>query len=302
MVIMSNNRKDLRESMIGEAAEAVFESFSRMEETSKELTRNLRDAVAIDYRDTTPTKEALRHLVSGISDFYYQEGQDSKTTNKYPGAIACSQEALNLAAKLNKEKIAFGEAFRQLAKLNTSKTKAFYADDVPNAARNYSSSREALRFSDIARICQKQCVRTLPIAKHRPQLISWHWIEKPVSITTMTRNDAIELLKTNGVTGKTTSEYITRQIDALKALPANTMLEKKYSQKNPVIRVSHAWGKGISDRQITTGSLPLLFLKEGKLPTFKPAPKRPGRDQLLPKGPMVASTPIIAPTIGYGVR
>lgn len=300
---MSKVNEDTRESLIFQAAEIVFESFSRLEERSKELTRSLKNAVAIDYRDSAPTAQALQHLVSGISDFYYQDGQDPKMTNKYPGAIACSQNSLDLAAQLNREKIAFGEAFRQLAKLNISKSKAFYTDDVSSAVRTYSTSRRPLRFSNLARICQKQCIRALPIAKHPPRLISWHWIENPVSITTITRNDAIERLEASGTTGKTSSEYIARQVEALKALPANTVLEKKFSQNNPVIRVSHAWGKGISDRQITNGSLPLLFLKDSELPKFKPAPKRPEGEQLLSKSTaVVARPPLIAPTIGYGVR
>lgn len=295
--------EETRESIIFKAAEGVFESFSRLEGKSKELTRSLKDAEAIDYRDSAPNKEALKHLVSGINDFYYHDQQDPKMTNKYPGAIACSQNALDLAAQLNKEKVAFGEAFRQLAKLNISKTKAFYTNDVSNIVGAYSTSRRPLRFSDIARICQKQCVRTLPIAKHRPRLISWHWIEKPVSITTINRNEAIKRLTADGTKNRTIiSEHIAQQINALKALPANTVLEKKCSQNNPVIRVSHAWGTGISERHTANGSLPLLFLKDGELPKFKPAPKKPDPQESSCKNTMKERTPLIAPTIGYGVR
>ena len=254
------------EGSIVETVSELEDSYRRLLTIGNKLSRSLdKNAVGVLCVDGAPSADSLSALKSSFTHFMYEQGQDPKTTIKYPGAIGCSKKSIGLARKLNEEKTQFAGLFEKLAAFNVSKRKSFYKTKVSEA---FSNSRQPLRFTELSRLCQKQTVRLVPIAETYPQAITWHWMAKPESITTTPKTEIIKQLMQ--LDGARSSDRIQAQINEIQALP-NSELKKSQVKKNPTLRVTYQWGNGVDQRSIRQASMPILFEwnSNRELPDFR---------------------------------
>ncbi|MDA8682047.1 hypothetical protein N9M08_05895 [Porticoccaceae bacterium] len=254
------------ENDIIEAVKDLEIAYAQLMKAGRALVQSLdRGAFGVFCLDNAPSEQSLERLKQAFTNFTYDDGQDPKRTIKYPGAIGCSTESIRLAEKLNKEKKEFAVLFEHLSSLNAGKRKSFYKKQVSEL---FSRARQPLRFTTLSKICQKQATRLIPIADQYPEAITWHWIAQPESIITTTKDDVIKQLME--IDGESRSDRIQSHINNVLELPGKT-LKKVQKKKNPTLRVTYQWGKGVSDRSIRQASMPILFRWDSsiELPRFK---------------------------------
>lgn len=264
------------------AALEVDAVLSDLKNASLTLAKQLREhgSAVYAYSDPlSPSDESMAALIKAFTSFYYEEGQNPKETIRFPGAIGCNQDALDLAAHINKIKDSFAGAYGRLMEYNTAKAKKrFFLEFLPNvfAQNNKTLPRD---FQSMVHLCLKQTTRHIPLSLNNPTLISWHWVNQPKSVTNISHKKARSQLQALAK-DETTGDYIQRQIDICNGLRPSDELKVLQVSNRPALRVTYAWGPRVSDREHSLASMPLLYPwrnKNDRLPRFRfhsPEPKK----------------------------
>lgn len=215
-----------------------------------------------------PDSEWLRRV---LFDFWYQDGQDGRTTRSYVALIAADEALLEAVATVNSAKAAFAALLAQIreqAPVLVPEIKAVLPFRHP-------ALHDHLRGQGLARLHLKQCWRHIPVADAPLSRVRLAWYTSGRSIKRLTAREAEQKL----LALDTQAAHVRIQLKHLAGIPDGEPLAQVQRQA-PVMRANLFFGEPLADgRERRALNLPL--------PLFIPAPDGylPHHNEPLPRPP-----------------
>lgn len=242
---------------------------------------------------------SLRHgsvdaswLQSALLDFWYEEGQDGRSTKTYVGLVAADTEVLDRLRAVNEAKAAFSHQIGLAKKHGASGI----ADIKAGLAARSPALLALLGKTGLARLNLKQTWRQLPAAEAPLERIHLSWYANGKSIRRITAAEAEERLLRMDVE----APHIQVQLRKLAGVPSREAMAQVQNQA-PVMRGNLFFREPLADgreRRALNLSLPLFVpAPEGMIPAHNEPPASPPlertrkvrRDQRLEQEPFLPS-------------
>ncbi|GAA5169676.1 hypothetical protein [Modicisalibacter zincidurans] len=248
-------------------------AFDRLIESVEGLAtlyeRAPRQAWALD--EPHPGSDWLRRA---LFDFWYQDGQDGRTTRSYVALIAADEALLEAVASVNRTKADFAALLaqiRQQAAILVPEIKAVLPFRHP-------ALHDHLRGQGLARLHLKQCWRHIPVADAPLSRIRLAWYSSGRSIKRLTVREAEQKL----LALDSEAAHVRIQLRQLAGIPDGEPLAQVQRQA-PVMRANLFFQEPLADgRERRAMNLPLpLFIPaaDGRLPHHNEPLPRPPRDR-----------------------
>ncbi len=231
-------------------------------------------------------------LKEALLDFWYQDGQDGRSTRSHVGLVAATPPVMERAHEVNATKQAFagllGE-IRQEAPALLPEIKAVLPFRHPELHTH-------LRGSGLARLHLKQCWRAIPVAPAPVARVRLAWYSSGRSIKRLSVREAEQKL----LALDTEAAHVRIQLRQLAGLPDGEPLAQVQSQA-PLMRANLFFREPLEDghrRRAMNVALPLFVPSDdGRLPDHNQPPAHPPetrtrarrRDERLEQEPLLPS-------------
>lgn len=232
----------------------LVETFSELESSTKKLCQTiaLSSSEAVNPLELDGDRGLmLSPLLSGIADFYYEPGQDGRSSKKFPGAIAVSQEALNAAVRVNEIKQLFADQVKQYRRSTVAN--ANIQEQMAEYHQEYGASRPI--NGTLRRVSIKAATRLIPVCEVTPRLISWSWNRAKRPITRVSGIEAAALLQKAGY-DSTSSRIQEEQLSELNELEV-ALVQKPVTGLYVTFAYDDPAGETVRSKR--PASLPLLY-------------------------------------------
>ncbi|MDR5865986.1 DNA replication terminus site-binding protein [Halomonas koreensis] len=227
-----------------------------------------------------------------LLDFWYQDGQDGRSTRSHVGLIAAPEPVMAQAVAVNAAKRAFAA---QLARIRERAPSL-----VPEAKAvlpfRHPRLHGHLRGSGLARLHLKQCWRAIPLAEAPVARVRLAWYTSGRSIKRLTVREAEQKL----LALDTEAAHVRIQLERLAGLPDREPLAQVQRQA-PLMRANLFFREPLDDgrrRRAMNVALPLFLpAEDGRLPDHNQPPAQPPqartrsrrRDERLEPEPLLPS-------------
>lgn len=200
-------------------------------------------------------------LAAALNDFWYEEGQDGRSTRAYVGVVAADRTLLILVENVNQAKRRFSECLALIKQQNSAGV-----PDIKGAlASRHAEVHGYLADKGLARLNLKQCWRQIPCAAAPLERIHLSWYSSGRSITRITAAEAADRLYKMD----TEAPHIALQIRSLAGIPSSEVLARVQKQA-PLMRANLFFQEPLWDgamRKAMNLSLPLFVPShDGALP------------------------------------
>ncbi|WP_304526807.1 DNA replication terminus site-binding protein [Halomonas sp. I5-271120] len=246
--------------------ERIFDSVVDRVEKLAQLIREFQgDAWAL--RESTPDHAWAK---SALTDFWYSDGQDGRTTRPYIGLVAANHLIIEQVKAVNEAK----DAFRKAAAILQEYDKTLVSEIKASLPSRHAHLHENLSGAGLARLHLKQTWRHIPYFEPTLSRVKMAWYTSGRSIKRLSVSDAEKLL----MNYDTDSDHIRIQLSKLAGLPSGEMLAQVQTQA-PVMRANLFLEEPMDDgrlRKAMNLPLPLFVLSpSGKLPDHNEPPPYP---------------------------
>lgn len=223
------------------------------------------------HADAAAPIEAAAWLRQALTDLWYHDGQDGRTTRNYIGVVAANDALIALVDAVNRHKDAFGEV---IARIRT----ALPADQLTAMRATLPYRPHALNAhlcaDGLSRLHLKQSWRRLPVAPAPVARIRLAWYSSGRSIKRLSVEDAERLL----MQLDTDADHVRLQYQRLAALPSGEPLAQVQAQA-PLMRANLFYTLPLDDgrqRQAMNIAMPLFVpSRDGHLPHCNQPPAMP---------------------------
>lgn len=208
-----------------------------------------------------PVQEWLK---LALTDYWYQQGQDGRTTRPYIGLVAADQALIERAHEVNRCKQALAALIAQVR----VQTPEAIADIKATLPFRHPLLHQHMKGAGLARLHLKQCWRQVPIAPAPVARIRMAWYSSGRSIRKVSVADAEKML----LQLDQNAAHVQLQRQRLAALQSNEPLAQVQAQA-PLMRANLFYREPLEDgrtRQAMNVALPL----------FVPAAEQDGRCRL----------------------
>ncbi|GAA0631152.1 hypothetical protein GCM10009016_21600 [Halomonas beimenensis] len=209
-------------------------------------------------------------LHRALLDFWYQDGQDGRSTRSHVGLVAAPARVMAGAEAVNAAKRAFAEVLgriREQAPSLLPEAKAVLPFRHPRLHSH-------LRGSGLARLHLKQCWRAIPIAPAPVARVRLAWYASGRSIKRLSVREAEQKL----LALDTEAPHVQIQLRTLAGLPDGEPLAQ-VQQQAPLMRANLFFREPLEDghdRQAMNVALPLFVpAEDGRLPDHNRPPTSP---------------------------
>ncbi|WP_136067064.1 DNA replication terminus site-binding protein [Modicisalibacter radicis] len=245
-------------------------AFDRMIECVEALVdiydRAPRQAWALE--EPHPGSDWLRRA---LFDFWYQDGQDGRTTRSYVALIAADEALLEAVASVNHAKAEFAALLAQIRQ----QAAALVPEIKAVLPFRHPALHDHLRGQGLARLHLKQCWRHIPVADAPLSRVRLAWYTSGRSIKRLTVREAEQKL----LALDSEAAHVRIQLRHLAGIPDGEPLAQVQRQA-PVMRANLFFAEPLVDgRERRAMNLPL--------PLFIPAPdgRLPHHNDPLPRPP-----------------
>ena len=210
-------------------------------------------------------------LREALTDLWYHDGQDGRTTRNYIGVVAADEALMEKVHAINACKDHFGEVITEIRTLLPPDQLTEMRSALP--LRPYAVNAH-LCSDGLARLHLKQCWRRLLIAPAPVARLRLAWYSNGRSIKKLSVADAERLL----MQLDTEADHIRIQYRKLAALPSDEPLAQIQAQA-PLMRANLFYVEPLDDgrqRQAMNIAMPLFVpSKDGRLPHCNQPPVAP---------------------------
>lgn len=249
-----------------EAFDTIINRIEALVQCFREQNRE-RNIGAWALHHATPDADWLR---AALLDFWYQDGQDGRTTRSYVGLIAANQQMLEHVAKVNAAKDDFADIL--------AKIREHAADLIPEIKAVLPFRHPALHAhltgQGLARLHLKQCWRALPVANAPLSRVRLAWYSSGRSIKKLSVRDAERKL----LALDTDAPHVRIQLKRLAGIPDSESLAQVQKQA-PLMRANLFFTEPLADgreRRAMNVALPLFIPStNGLLPDHNQPPPTP---------------------------
>ncbi|MDW5376926.1 DNA replication terminus site-binding protein [Halomonas sp. HP20-15] len=215
-----------------------------------------------------PDSDWLRRA---LFDFWYQDGQDGRTTRSYVALIAADETLLEAVADVNRAKAEFAALLAQIRE----QAAALVPEIKAVLPFRHPALHDHLRGQGLARLHLKQCWRHIPVADAPLSRVRLAWYTSGRSIKRLTVREAEQKL----LALDSEAAHVRIQLKHLAGIPDGEPLAQVQRQA-PVMRANLFFQEPLADgRERRAMNLPLpLFIPapEGQLPHHNtPLPRPP---------------------------
>lgn len=231
-------------------------------------------------------------LHGALLDFWYQDGQDGRSTRSHVGLVAARPAVMEQAHAVNAAKQAFADLLGQIREEQPSllpEIKAVLPFRHPELHTH-------LRGSGLARLHLKQCWRAIPLAPAPVARVRLAWYSSGRSIKRLSVREAEQKL----LALDTEAAHVRIQLRQLAGLPDGEPLAQVQTQA-PLMRANLFFREPLEDghrRRAMNVALPLFVpAEDGRLPDHNQPPANPPetrtrarrRDERLEQEPLLPS-------------
>ncbi|MBB3142054.1 DNA replication terminus site-binding protein [Halomonas organivorans] len=209
-------------------------------------------------------------LHRALLDFWYQDGQDGRSTRSHVGLIAATPPLMDGAREVNAAKRAFADLLGQIR------------EEVPSLLPEvkavlpfrHPELHDHLRGSGLARLHLKQCWRAIPLAPAPVARVRLAWYASGRSIKRLSVREAEQKL----LALDTDAPHVRIQLRQLAGIPDGEPLAQ-VQQQAPLMRANLFFLDPLEDghiRRAMNVALPLFIpADEGRLPSHNLPPQHP---------------------------
>ncbi|WP_353960326.1 DNA replication terminus site-binding protein [Halomonas almeriensis] len=246
--------------------EAVFD---QLVERTDHLVDTWRQSRASAWSFDTSRADAT-WLRRALLDFWYEDGQDGRSTRRYIGLVAANEAVMARLQEVNATKQQLGQLVAKIRR------------DVPGLIPEikavlpfrHPALHEHLSGAGLARLHLKQCWRSIPQAESEVSRVRLAWYRSGRSIKRLSVRDAELLLHELD----TDAAHVRLQLDKLGRLQASEPLAQVQEQA-PLMRANIFYSTPLEDghsRKAMNIALPLFIPSEnGQLPDVNQPPDSP---------------------------
>jgi len=210
-----------------------------------------------------PNRGCLEYLARSLSQYRYEQDQDSHQTIKFPGVIGVSDTCYNAANAINDLKLRFAEKYLEIQALNKKKARtSTWAHGQLERSQHTEARRLLNSFGgDLKHLSIKQVNRSIPIAPGDTQLISWHWKKQHRSMKKLSANELMKSIDKMIADGGISESY--GEASKRKLAQAGQDLRQIQTAKRPILLVCHTNDRTSGKtRRKEYASLPLIVPRE----------------------------------------
>lgn len=244
-------------------------AFDCLIEHTEALVETWRLSNAESWSLDTPQADAA-WLHRALLDFWYQDGQDGRSTRSYIGLVAANEAVMEKLGRVNAAKRDFADLLAEIRR------------EVPNLVPEikavlpfrHPALHDHLRGVGLARLHLKQCWRAIPAARAEVARIRLAWYTSGRSIKRLSVRDAERML----LALDNEADHIRIQLRTLAGLPDGEPLAQVQPQA-PLMRANLFYREPLADghsRQAMNVALPLFVpTTNGRLPDINQPPSHP---------------------------
>lgn len=218
-----------------------------------------------------PLSSPVEWLREALTDMWYHDGQDGRTTRNYIGVVAADEALMTLAEEVNRCKDHFGAVITDIRTALPADHLTAMRASLPLRP---STVNTHLCDDGLARLHLKQCWRRLLIAPAPVARLRLAWYSNGRSIKRLSVQDAEKLL----MQLDTSAEHIQIQYRKLATLPSEEPLAQIQAQA-PLMRANLFFTEPLDDgrqRQAMNIAMPLFVPSaDGRLPHCNHPPVSP---------------------------
>ncbi|WP_136246837.1 DNA replication terminus site-binding protein [Halomonas borealis] len=231
-------------------------------------------------------------LQQALLDFWYQDGQDGRSTRSHVGLIAATPEVMAQAQQVNATKHRLAGLLSQIRE----QAPALIPEAKAVLPFRHPELHTHLRGSGLARLHLKQCWRAIPVAPAPVARVRLAWYSSGRSIKRLSVREAEQKL----LALDTEAPHVRIQLRQLAGLPDGEPLAQVQPQA-PLMRANLFFREPLEDgqrRRAMNVALPLFVpADDGRLPDHNLPPLRPPqsrtrarrRDERLEQEPLLPS-------------
>ncbi|MGJ8524620.1 hypothetical protein LMG33818_000328 [Halomonadaceae bacterium LMG 33818] len=221
---------------------------------------------------------AKEWLMQALTDYWYQDGQDGRTTRPYIGLIAGDETLMARVREVNQHKKALSSVISQIREHHPSRMSEIKA----TLPFRHPLLHDHMMGAGLARLHLKQCWRHIPVAPAPVDRVRFAWYTSGRSIKKLNVAEVDEMLSAFDAD----ASHIRIQRQTLASLPTDEPLAQIQAQA-PLMRANLFYTDPLEDgrtRQAMNVSLPLfvparhsskgIVLPQCNLPPTAPKPKR----------------------------
>ncbi len=205
------------------------------------------------------TGAGLSSAQRAMTDFFYEDGQDGRTTFQCCAVIPSHSDLLDSLSLLNQEKSDFKAIIKQIKSEDPKRITQWQE----SLFSQHKSARNALTMRQIGRINLKAVWRQLKILDEPVDKISFNWYRSGRSITKITKSEVLDRLIQMQREGRNI-DIAWRTITAEPDYQSMCIIQKQA----PLIRVNVVFASG--DRTAFNTGLPVFLTAQQKLPAISP--------------------------------
>ena len=209
-------------------------------------------------------------LRTALLDFWYEDGQDGRSTKTYVGMVAANQAVLDQLRVANDAKADFARVLSEMRKVSSTGM----ADIKAGLAARDPSLLALLGRTGLARLNLKQTWRQIPVAELPLERIHLSWYSNGKSIRRISAAEAEERLTKLDVD----APHVQVQLRKLAGIPSGEVLAQVQTQA-PVMRGNLFYREPLADgrmRRAMNIAMPLFVpCPEGVLPDHNEPPVAP---------------------------
>ncbi|WP_192036891.1 DNA replication terminus site-binding protein [Halomonas sp. YLGW01] len=255
------DRLEQRQYRLLAELEAAFDTIiERIEALVACYRQQCRDGHTDAWALHHPTPDA-DWLKGALLDFWYQDGQDGRTTRSYIGLIAADERLLEHVREVNAAKDAFSAVLVRI--------REHAADLIPEIKAvlpfRHPTLHAHLTGQGLARLHLKQCWRHLPVANAPLSRVRLAWYSSGRSIKRLTVREAEQKL----LALDADAPHVRIQLEHLAGIPDSEPLAQVQKQA-PLMRANLFFAEPLADgreRRAMNVALPLFIPStDGRLP------------------------------------
>ncbi|SEM19337.1 hypothetical protein [Halomonas caseinilytica] len=244
-------------------------AFDRLVERAEALVDTWRLSNAESWTfETAPADAAWLHRA--LLDFWYQDGQDGRSTRSYIGLFAANEAVMEKLGAVNAAKKAFAE---QLAEIRRE-VPGLIPEIKAVLPFRHPALHAHLHGVGLARLHLKQCWRAIPAAPAEVSRIRLAWYTSGRSIKRLSVRDAERML----LALDSDAAHVRIQLRTLAGLPDSEPLAQVQPQA-PLMRANLFFREPLDNghsRQAMNVALPLFVpTANGQLPDINQPPRHP---------------------------
>ncbi|RKR06374.1 DNA replication terminus site binding protein [Kushneria sinocarnis] len=209
-------------------------------------------------------------LRRALTDFWYQDGQDGRTTRNYIGLVVADAVMLEEVARINRCKDHFAALLEQIRRDHP----AMVPEIKATLPFRHPVLHDHLRGEGLARLHLKQCWRHIPVAEAPVARVRMAWYSSGRSIKRLTVSEVEEKLSRLN----NEAAHVRIQWQKLAGLPSGEILAQ-VQQQAPLMRANLFYREPLEDgrtRRALNVPLPVFLpAEDNRLPQVNQPPEHP---------------------------